>query len=41
MTSISHLIPRESPIVIIDIGASLIESEAPEYQALIESGCAK
>lgn len=41
MTSINHLTARESPIVIIDIGASLIESEAPEYQALIESGCAK
>lgn len=40
MTSISNIIPRESPITIIDIGAALIDDEAPRYQALIESGCA-
>lgn len=40
MASISNIIPMECPITIIDIGASLIDNEAPVYQALIESGCA-
>lgn len=41
MSSIGNVIPKESPLTIIDIGASLVGDEVPVYQALIEAGCAR
>jgi FkbM family methyltransferase len=38
---IANIIPKESPLTIIDIGASLVGDELPKYQGLIEAGCAK
>jgi FkbM family methyltransferase len=39
--SISNIIPKESPLTIIDIGAALGADEIPVYQGLIDAGCAR
>lgn len=39
--SISNILSAEDPITIIDIGAALVEDEAPCYQALLDSGNAR
>ncbi len=39
--SIANIIPKESPLTIIDVGASLVGEQAPLYQGLIDAGYAR
>ena len=41
MVGICNIIPKDSPLTIIDIGAALVGDEIPMYQNMIEAGCAK
>lgn len=41
MTSIGNIVPLNSPITIVDIGASIVGDTAPAYQELIDAGAAR
>lgn len=41
MTSIGNIVPPDSPVTIIDIGASIVGETVPPYQELIDAGSAR